>query len=633
MTGLDLLLLVGGTLAKGLLILLLAETGTRALRRRSASSRYAVWVAAFAGLCVLPVLTVVLPAWESPALAGGPAPAPAPAMDTEMGPRSMGQQTDHGMMLDPALEPSAPLRLERPWRTAARASAPWLLAGWLAGVSFLLMLLLRDIRRVSEMTARASVVRPGPLSQLSHRVAADLGLRRPVVVALSRDLTMPISWGLWKPVVLLPFAARRWRRDRQLVVLQHELAHIRRHDYASHLLIELSCALHWLNPLVWRAARRARLEQERACDDRVLALGTRSVDYAQELLDLARSYTGATVPARGVLAMAAAATLPQRMRAILDVGVERAPVGRRTIFAVAATGFLVGLPTAALHPWTDPRHRAELVAMTRSPDPERRREAIWELGRDHSSTSRAALIERLHDDDPSARGLAAWALGRQGDREAVAPLVALLRDRDAHVREMGVLALGRLGDQRAVAALETLAGDPEHGVRSVMTVALMQIGGERSADVLARLLRTDPDAHTRIMAANALKQTEARSRIPALESALADPDPAVRSKAATMLATPESVAALLAALSRESDPDVRDALLRALGASGDRRATPALVQVLAGDIPHLRETAALMLARLHDETAVEPLVAATRDPDHRVRLTAVGALDSLRIER
>jgi HEAT repeat protein len=55
--------------------------------------------------------------------------------------------------------------------------------------------------------------------------------------------------------------------------------------------------------------------------------------------------------------------------------------------------------------------------------------------------------------------------------------------------------------------------------------------------------------------------------------------------------------------------------------------------MLADDESPLRETAALMLGRLHDETAVEPLLAATRDPSHRVRLTAVRALDSLRIER
>jgi HEAT repeat protein len=47
----------------------------------------------------------------------------------------------------------------------------------------------------------------------------------------------------------------------------------------------------------------------------------------------------------------------------------------------------------------------------------------------------------------------------------------------------------------------------------------------------------------------------------------------------------------------------------------------------------LRESAAHMLGMLDDERAVEPLIAATRDPDHEVRLTAVWALDALEKNR
>jgi HEAT repeat protein len=40
-----------------------------------------------------------------------------------------------------------------------------------------------------------------------------------------------------------------------------------------------------------------------------------------------------------------------------------------------------------------------------------------------------------------------------------------------------------------------------------------------------------------------------------------------------------------------------------------------------------------MLGMLGDPRAAEPLMAATRDPDHEVRLTAVWALDALRQDR
>jgi HEAT repeat protein len=135
------------------------------------------------------------------------------------------------------------------------------------------------------------------------------------------------------------------------------------------------------------------------------------------------------------------------------------------------------------------------------------------------------------------------------------------------------------------------------------------------------------------MAAGALGKFRSRARMPALEDALSDPDPAVRANAAGALeriGERASVPALLAALVRETDEDAADAMIHALGASGDPRAADGLVVVLSGRVPRLRESAAAMLGKLGDERAVDPLIAATRDPDHEVRLTAVWALDALR---
>jgi HEAT repeat protein/beta-lactamase regulating signal transducer with metallopeptidase domain len=517
-------------------------------------------------------------------------------------------------------------------RPLARRAAPWALGLWVAGALLVLARLARDVRRIARVTRRATTIRRGPLAELAREVAADFGVRQSVRIAISRELAVPVSWGFRRPVVLLPAAARRWDAERRRVVLRHELAHVRRGDYAGHLLIELACAIHWPNPFAWRAAHRARLEQEQACDDRVLALGTGPIDYAQQLLDIARTFVSLGAPERGALAMAAAATLPERMRAILDVGLDHRPAGRRTLLAVAGAAMLVGMPTAALHPWSVGPREAELTMLMGSMDPVVRREAVWSLAVRGSSGARAALVERLHDLDPSTRGVAAWGLGKLGDRAALAPLVAALRDDDAHVREMAVLALGDLRDPRAVPALAPLAADPEHGVRAVMTVALREIRGEPAAEALARLVRNDPDAHTRVMAVTALGRFESRGRMTVLEAALTDSAPEVRATAAWTLETIGSralVPRLLAALAAESDVEARDAFIHALGASEDPVAVDGLVRALADTVPQLRESAAHMLGMLGDERAVEPLIAATRDPDHEVRLTAVWALDAL----
>jgi HEAT repeat protein/beta-lactamase regulating signal transducer with metallopeptidase domain len=652
MSPLDLLDLLGGTLVRGGLILAVAFLGVWLLRRRSAAGRYAVWTAAFVGLTLLPALTLTLPVLEPSTRGRGQ----QMAADRRPDARTMAMArasagTAHSLALRSGTERmrsvasgmTGPARASSVDRqtgplvaSAARRAAPWLLGLWLAGVLFVLARLVRDIRRIAQVASRAATVRRGPLADLLREVAADLGLRQPVRIAISRELAVPVTWGFRRPVVLLPAAARRWDAERQRVVLRHELAHVRRGDYAGHLLIELACALHWPNPFAWRAAHRTRLEQEQACDDRVVALGTGPIDYAQQLLDIARAVVSPGVPERGALAMAAAATLPERMRSILDVGLDHRPASRRTLLAVAGAAMLVGMPTAALHPWSVGPREADLIALLGSMDPVVRRDAVWSLAVRGPSGARAALVGRLHDLDPSTRGLAAWGLGKLGDRAALAPLVAALRDDDAHVREMAVLALGDLRDPRAVPALAPLAADPEHGVRAVMTVALREIRGEPAAEALARLVRNDPDAHTRVMAATALGRFESRGRRATLEAALADPAAEVRATAAWTLQTigsRASVPRLLAALAAEPDVEARDAFIHALGVSEDPAAADGLVRALADTVPQLRESAAHMLGMLGDERAVEPLIATTRDPDHEVRLTAVWALDALEQSR
>ena len=171
-------------------------------------------------------------------------------------------------------------------------------------------------------------------------------------------------------------------------------------------------------PLVWRAAHRARLEQEQACDDRVLGLGTASVEYAQHLLDIARTF--AAVPARGALAMAASATLPERMRAILDLGLDHRPAGRRTLAGVAAVAAVFALPTAALRPWSDARREAQLTAQLASPSAALRRDAAWSLGALGIAHARAArscgALRDPRPGRPRRRRLGARQAGRPGRR-------------------------------------------------------------------------------------------------------------------------------------------------------------------------------------------------------------------------
>lgn len=78
---------------------------------------------------------------------------------------------------------------------------------------------------------------------------------------------------LWAPrsLLLLPEDfLQRFAGDEQRLVLRHELTHLQRGDAWWSALAEFACALLWFHPLAWLALPRLRLDQELACDERLL---------------------------------------------------------------------------------------------------------------------------------------------------------------------------------------------------------------------------------------------------------------------------------------------------------------------------------------------------------------------------
>ena len=165
---------------------------------------------------------------------------------------------------------------------------------------------------------------------------------------------MPVAAGIFRPAVIMPDAADTWSESRLRVVLLHELAHVKRRDCLTHVLGQAACAFHWFNPLAWLAVKRARTERERACDDLVLACGTRGSDYADQLLEMARVLRGDRFPALlggASLAMAHRSQLEGRLVAILDPRLPRSGMTRGRALAAVALCCAAVAPLGALQPW------------------------------------------------------------------------------------------------------------------------------------------------------------------------------------------------------------------------------------------------------------------------------------------
>jgi GWxTD domain-containing protein len=99
-------------------------------------------------------------------------------------------------------------------------------------------------------------------------------------------------------------------------ILLHELAHIRRYDYAVNLLLAVVEGLLFYHPAVWWLARVVRAERENCCDDEVVAATGDRRGYASALASLEQyrwtQSQAAAMAARG-------GNLMHRIRRILNV--------------------------------------------------------------------------------------------------------------------------------------------------------------------------------------------------------------------------------------------------------------------------------------------------------------------------
>lgn len=117
--------------------------------------------------------------------------------------------------------------------------------------------------------------------------AAEEGPTRGVRVRFAAVAT-PIISGWIRPSVLVPFSFAEWTQERKDLAIAHEIAHIQRADNWIVLVAVLARSLYWFHPLVWWLTAKLEEQQEFACDDRVLATGASSSEYAGLLVDVAR---------------------------------------------------------------------------------------------------------------------------------------------------------------------------------------------------------------------------------------------------------------------------------------------------------------------------------------------------------
>jgi TonB family protein len=217
---------------------------------------------------------------------------------------------------------------------------------WVAGTAVSIGILIAGIGWLSWLGARARPAGPDWI-EAEVVVRGRVKLRRAIRVAITPHPALIVTWGFFRPVILLPIDADLWSAERKRLVIAHEMAHLIRHDWLIQLFAEVARAFNWYNPLFWIACARLRRESEYACDDIVLDTGVTGTCYAEHLIGLARESRphGRTwLPAPSA---ARPSTLERRVRAMLNPDLNRQPVSRRQQLSVAALLCAIALPLSA----------------------------------------------------------------------------------------------------------------------------------------------------------------------------------------------------------------------------------------------------------------------------------------------
>lgn len=113
-------------------------------------------------------------------------------------------------------------------------------------------------------------------------------LKRSLSIRQTETIAAPLSYGVIRPVILMP-KNTEWKNIYQLrYVLEHEYVHIRRLDMLTKLIMIAAVCIHWFNPLVWVMYILFNRDLELSCDETVVrrfGMDIKSV-YATALISM-----------------------------------------------------------------------------------------------------------------------------------------------------------------------------------------------------------------------------------------------------------------------------------------------------------------------------------------------------------
>ncbi|HEY4951316.1 MAG TPA: M56 family metallopeptidase [Candidatus Acidoferrales bacterium] len=292
--------------ARSLAFACVAGLALAAFRVRSVALRLAIWRTVLLVALAMPVLGLVLPplpvfvplaaklvrAQPPPAEIASPREVHSCAITVNQVPRS--NSTRVGVFSyslkssDVTDAMGVPQSADAsPVSARPRRPFPWLAASaaiYFAIAIFMLVRLALGVILGRRLERESQLIEESHALARLHFFTRASGLRAPPRLAESELLSVPVTFGVRRPAILLPAGWRDWEPTELDAVLAHEISHVVRRDALAERLSLLHRAICWFSPLSWWLARHLADLAEEASDDAALAAGADRTRYAETLL-------------------------------------------------------------------------------------------------------------------------------------------------------------------------------------------------------------------------------------------------------------------------------------------------------------------------------------------------------------
>ncbi|MGB1242911.1 MAG: M56 family metallopeptidase, partial [Chitinophagales bacterium] len=197
-------------------------------------------------------------------------------------------------LIDNEIEKSSFFIIEKlsRWKNWVKTYIPMIVFCWFLGVLFFAYCLFQGFLRLHQLQKKGLYPTPDEWKLRLTKLCERMGVAKNVQLLISNKVEGPVTFRFFKPVILLPIQLFTGLSTAQIeVLLLHELAHIRRLDYAVNLCQSAIEVLLFYHPVIWWINRQIRLEREHCCDDLVLKIQNNPHFYAHVLTNAQVTYS------------------------------------------------------------------------------------------------------------------------------------------------------------------------------------------------------------------------------------------------------------------------------------------------------------------------------------------------------